>query len=348
MRTIYFHHKNRRFEADSTLQTKFVHNPGLPIIKPNWPGNSLDKRSCFINHEFPFTTGLKDVWKWQTGPKPHKLAKKNDTWKPQMVQDTAFATNSRDCLVWLGHAWFFLRLGGVNMLLDPVLFKIPLVKQIATNPYRPDVFGHIDLVFVSHDHRDHMDQKSLAAVSALYPKAHIITGLNNGTVLRKWCSNPITEMGWYQQWQNDKGDVTVTYLPTRHWSRRYLNDTNRRLWGAFMIEANGKKIYFGSDSGFGSHFKELNILFSNIDIAMLGIGAFRPEWFMHQAHMSPWDAVKAFHDTGAKAFLPMHFGTLDLSDEPPGEPAAIIRQLQEENKIAGNILMPHIGATFYF
>lgn len=319
-------------------------NPALPFVNPHWKGNPTDSKGRFVNHEFPFTTRFADVWKWQTGPKPHREAKKLDTWKPELVQDASFVQQTGDCLVWLGHAWFFLRLGGIQMLIDPVLYKIPLVTQHLPNPYPPETFVNIDYLLLSHDHRDHMDQKSIARLGVLNPQMQIITGLNMAPTLKKWTKNSIVEMGWYQQWEQVEKGLKITYMPTRHWCRRYLHDINQRLWGAFVIEANGKTIYFGSDSGYGGHFQELRQYFPDIDIAMLGIGAFRPEWFMHQAHMSPQDAVKACNDSGAKAFFPMHHGMLDLSDEPAGEPWRLIEEAMEKQQIHARVMQPAVGA----
>lgn len=264
-----------------------------------------------------------------------------------MRKDASVLRVQEDILVWLGHAWFFLRVDGINILIDPVLNKIPFVKQIVENPFQAHEFPRIDLLLLSHDHRDHMDKKSISTLASLNPEMQIVTGLKMSSILRKWCRNTIIEMGWYQQLQFPDSDLKFTYLPTRHWSRRYLNDTNKRLWGAFMIQNSKRTIYFGSDSGYGSHFKELRELFPAIDLALLGIGAFRPEWFMHQAHMSPWDAVKAFNDMGASKLLPMHYGALDLSDEPISEPISVIRQLEAEKQLSGNLLVPDIGELIY-
>ncbi|MBS3914857.1 MAG: MBL fold metallo-hydrolase [Bacteroidetes bacterium] len=324
---------------------KKILNPQLPIIKSDWIGNPLDSKGRYMNIEFPFTSSWMDVYKWQTGPKPLKEIKRADTRRLELVQNPAFLDKKDDCLVWLGHAWFFLRIGGIEILLDPVLTKLPLVKQLIPAPYAPSYFKNVDLILVSHDHRDHMDKSSLTALGILNPEATVVTGLGNTGILNAWMKNKKVEMGWYQQFEFEKTGLKITYLPTRHWSRRLFNDTNKRLWGAFMIEFGNKKIYFGSDSGYGSHFAELPSLFGKIDLAMLGIGAFRPEWFMHQAHMSPMDAAKAFADMQAITMFPMHHGTLDLSDEPPGEPMEIIEDLKSRGEIQGSLLTPPIGLS---
>jgi L-ascorbate metabolism protein UlaG (beta-lactamase superfamily) len=58
----------------------------------------------------------------------------------------------------------------------------------------------------------------------------------------------------------------------------------------------------------------------------MGIGAFKPEWFMKSTHISPTDAVIAFRDLGGKHFIPMHYGTFDLSDEPLLMPLDILKE----------------------
>jgi L-ascorbate metabolism protein UlaG (beta-lactamase superfamily) len=321
-------------------------NPALNIIRHHWAGNPVDKKGRFVNLEFPHIPRFKDVWRWQTGPRPNKLNKKQDKWVPALVQNNAFVKSEDDCIVWLGHAWFFMRLAGVNMLIDPVLFPNRFLKQRVLNPYPPHQLGPIDLILISHDHRDHCDEKSLRRLMKLNPTATIVCGLNMGRLLRRWGHNHIIEMGWYQQFSPING-IELTYMPTRHWSRRLFRDTNHRLWGSFMIKGNDKHIYFGSDSGFGSHYKELSSYFPEIDYAMLGIGAFMPEWFMSPVHTSPTEAVQAFNDTGAKCMIPMHYGMLDLSDEPASLPLKIIRELEEKGEINGKLLVPDIGDTIW-
>ena len=109
---------------------------------------------------------------------------------------------------------------------------------------------------------------------------------------------------------------------------------NNMLWGSFMLEGNGRKIYFGADSGLGIHFSEIAQLFPNIDVALLGIGAYKPEWFMHTAHTSPADALVAFEQLQANQLIPMHHATFDLSDEPIFYPKQELLLLQEQLGVA--------------
>ncbi len=53
----------------------------------------------------------------------------------------------------------------------------------------------------------------------------------------------VNELDWYEAIQvND--EIKVTLLPAVHWSKRSLWDTNKTLWGNFLIEYKGKKNTF--------------------------------------------------------------------------------------------------------
>jgi L-ascorbate metabolism protein UlaG (beta-lactamase superfamily) len=180
------------------------------------------------------------------------------------------------------------------------------------------------------------------------PQVKIISGLNMTPIISSlFKKENMTEMGWHQQFTDEENNLNITYLPTRHWCRRFLTDTNRRLWGAFVFETGNKTIYFGGDSGYGNHFKSTAELFPSIDYAFLGIGAFAPVWFMESNHMSPSAAFDAFKDLQARRFVPMHFGTFDLSDEPLGEPLRLLKGIHEEHGLNGEVLFSEIGRAVH-
>ncbi|MBI5913974.1 MAG: MBL fold metallo-hydrolase [Bacteroidetes bacterium] len=228
---------------------------------------------------------------------------------------------------------FFFRLNGLNILIDPVFGRLsPFTPRHSELPVSPEKLRNLDLILVTHDHRDHCDEPSLRLLMKNNPQAHIITGLRMSEVLKPWSNgHRITEMGWFQKFENEEVKLKITYLPTRHWCRRWLTDMNRRLWGAFVLETPETTLYFGGDSGYGQHFTQTAQLFPHIGYAFLGIGAFAPEWFMQSNHMSPADAWQAFRDLGAARLVPMHYGTFDLSDEPMGEPERLLREIQQDH-----------------
>ena len=323
-------------------------NPSLPSILPTseWPGTPVSSSGRFFHPDYPFELTWMDVLKWKLlSDDPYREKKKKDKWRHKVVKDEDFLGHGRNVFVWLGHASFFFRLGGKNILIDPVFGKLsPIMPRFSELPVAARKFDQIDYLLLTHDHRDHCDLGSLKFLAKLNPQAHFISGLGMGKVISPFGKGQaITEMGWMQQFENEEVGLKITYLPTRHWCRRFLTDTNRRLWGSFVLQTEDLCIYFGGDSGYGGHFKEAAKLFPKIDYAFLGIGAFAPVWFMESNHMSPWDAVKAFRDLGAKKLVPMHYGTFDLSDEPIGEPEHILKKLASEEKMEGQILFSTIG-----
>ncbi len=327
-------------------QSNYLKNEGLVTIKPDWKGTPLGKDKRFANAEFPFVPVFKDVLKWTFETNLQKEEKKVDAFRLSHQDDKTFLQHQKDCLIWLGHSTFFIRLNGIELLIDPVFYKVPLIKRYAEHAFAPELFSNLDYLLISHNHQDHCQEKSIRKLTALNPDLTILSGLNMDSLLKPWSKGcTIQTAGWYQQYQTSEA-LSIYYLPSRHWSKRSLNDTNKQLWGAFVFQTKDTTIYFSGDTGYGNHFKEAKILFPDIDIAIIGVGAYKPEWFMHANHISPQDAVKAFHELGAKTFIPMHYGTFDLSDEPVGEPMRILKEQQEKNKINGVLKFLDLGENY--
>ncbi len=300
---------------------------------PDHEGARISSEGRYYHPDFPFELSWRDVFRWKSGTNPYSEQKKKDTWRAKVVKDDGFLRHTHDVKVWLGHASFFFRLNGLNIIVDPVFGKLaPFTPRFSELPVWPNKFTQLDLILVTHDHRDHCDESSLRLLLHNNPRAMVVTGLGMAKVIKPWAvGQKIVEMDWHQQFQLENHGLKITYLPTRHWCRRWLTDMNIRLWGAFVFETTEVTIYFGGDSGYGHHFTQAKSLFPKIDYAFLGIGAFAPEWFMKSNHMSPADAWQAFHDLGARTLVPMHYGTFDLSDEPIGEPERLLREISNGN-----------------
>jgi L-ascorbate metabolism protein UlaG (beta-lactamase superfamily) len=325
--------------------TGYTSNPALATVKPDWKGTPLDEDGLFMNGEFPWKLEYGKVFRYIMHHNPQKDLKKHDTWRIPVLKDEEWLTDPADMIVWLGHASFFIQLSGIRMLIDPIYGKLPVGKRFSDMPVDPDKLLNIDYILVSHIHYDHCDKNSIKLLTRNNPKAQILTGLKLDGLISKWAGNKLQTAGWYQQYGLENG-LKITYLPSRHWSNRTLFDANTTLWGGFMIEKNGKRIYFGGDSAHGSHFRDIRELFPDIQVALIGVGAYAPAWFMGDMHQDPYDAVKAFHATGAKTFIPFHYGTFDVSDEPLGEPEQILIRLNAEGKIENTLRILKLGEVF--
>ena len=87
------------------------------------------------------------------------------------------------------------------------------------------------------------------------------------------------------------------------------------------------RVFFAGDTGYGAHFREIGRRFPGIRLAVLPIGAYRPEWFMGPVHETPAQALQAMRDLDASTAVGMHFGTFELTDEGQDEPPQEIARL---------------------
>ncbi|WP_255502113.1 MBL fold metallo-hydrolase [Algoriphagus sp. AK58] len=328
-------------EEEITLSHTF--NPKLPYEKrpSDWKGTPVRSDGTFQNLHYPFQSSLYSVLKWKLKENPQAEEKKKDTRRLEVEQVSDFNASGKDQLIWLGHASYLIKVAGVTILTDPVWLDNWVLKRFSSLPFDPEQIRDIDYILISHDHRDHCDEATLKLLGQLVPRAKVLTGLKMQSLLKPWLpKNSIQEAGWFQSYDL-KDSLRITYVPTRHWSRRGLADTNQRLWGGFFIESTDRSFYFMGDSGYGPHFKMIAETLGSPDLAMMGVGAFKPEWFMHPVHVSPMDAAKAFREMGAKSFVPMHFGTFDLSDELLLEPLDWLKANPEE--VNHSLVVPTIG-----
>ena len=321
----------------------YLDNPALDTVRADWPGHPFE-RGRFGYPELPdFRPEWGPVFRMLFSRNPRRAEKRADAWMPAVSADTAYlADRSRDWLVWLGHAVFLLQLDGKRYLTDPVLYDLPFLPRRVPLPFAVEQLTGIDYVLLSHDHRDHCDKKSLRRVLQHNPAAKILTALRMRTVIGGWTDGVVVEeAGWYQRYRT--AGPEVLYLPARHWCRRGVLDFNRRLWGSFLIRGKNKTIYFGADSGYGPHFAQLGQRFPGIDVAIIGIGAYQPRYLMAPMHADPAGGLQAFRDLGARTLVPMHYGTYDLSREPPGDPERVIKRLFEGADMTDRLCLPGIN-----
>lgn len=321
-------------------------NPDLPILLDGWKGNPHNGLRYF-DPAHRFEQKFSNILRWQLTANPQKAEKKQSTWKLETISDKKFLTEKGNSITWLGHACFFIKYNGVKLLIDPVLYRISgVVKRHSDLPcavaeLRPDY------VMLSHFHRDHCDERSLREVYASR-RFSMVTSLGGNEVVARWLPGVvITEMGWYQQLELP-GDIKITHLPTQHWSNRFPWDTNRTLWGSYMIECGGTTIFFGGDSGYCNYPKQIASLFPKIDFAMIGVGAYTPSYIMSAVHTSPQEAVRVVADLKATTFIPMHYGTFDLADEPLHEPEQVLRKMELEGAITAALKILKPGELLAF
>jgi L-ascorbate metabolism protein UlaG (beta-lactamase superfamily) len=229
---------------------------------------------------------------------------------PRVAADQAAVT-------WVGHATFVVQLGGRTIVTDPVWSRrIPGVKPRLTPPGVDWAdLPHVDAVLISHNHYDHLDGPTIRRLPKDTP---IFAPGMLGWWLRRRGFRDVTELDWWES--ADRDGVGYGFVPAHHWSRRTLRDTCKSLWGGWVLSTDTAKIYFAGDTGYGHWFGEIAAHHPGLDLALLPVGAYEPNWFMKPVHMNPAEAVRACADLVAPRMATMHWGTFVLSAEPLLDP----------------------------
>ena len=190
----------------------------------------------------------------------------------------------------------------------------------------------IDLVLLSHDHYDHMDLPTLQRLAEEH-RPTIYTGLKNGRILARHGIGNVVELDWWQE-AAARSDMWVTAVPAQHFSGRTLFDRDKRLWCGFVLQTEDEALYFAGDTGAGPHIDQIAQHFPDLDLSILPIGAFRPEWFMGEVHMSPQDAVDAHVTLGTRVSVAGHFGTFALADDGDNEAVEDLKNILRQTQIS--------------
>lgn len=300
----------------------------------------------YVNHEFPFQPDYKAFRKWKKEVNPYLEEKRNSRWSVPVAEDIHDLYTNEDYCVWLGHCTFLIQINGVRIITDPVFDSAtPFYPRKSVLPYEAKNLPPIDFLLLSHDHRDHMDLWSLRQIKKKSPSVKVLTGLQmDGILKRVFKKENIICAGWNQVFI--ESPFTIIFVPARHWSKRGLLDFNDRLWGGFVIQTKDKNIYFSGDTGYGQHFKAIGDK-THIDYAMIGIGAYQPEWFMESNHISPTNAIKAFDEMNAKYMVPMHYGCFDLSNESMEDPIRVYQSIKLQHPKSNQLLIPKLGENIF-
>ena len=225
-------------------------------------------------------------------------------------------------LTWIGHSTFLIEYNGIRILTDPIFGNASfLFKRIAPPGIALQQLPKIDMILLSHNHRDHMDAWSLLQLRHHNPRILVPSGDKAWFDRRGF--DTVKESVWWDQQRYiiNNQPVTITFLPAHHWSQRSLFDRNRSLWGSWLIQFDdGYTIYFAGDTAYASHFAAIKERFPAIDVALLPIGPCEPHHTMKFSHMNARQACRAFFDLRARMFIPMHWGTfyfgLDSFEQP--------------------------------
>ena len=265
------------------------------------------------------------------------------TYKPQLV------TNGELGVTFIGHASFFVQMGGQSVVLDPNFARwLFVLKRLRKPGLRVDDLPPIDLVLVTHAHFDHLHRPSLRAIvnhtrRRTGKAPTIVVPHHVFDLVSDIGFEEIIELDWWNHYRH--GGLTVTHVPSRHWGARILKDSHRG-YGGYVLRSEKHSLYHAGDTAYFSGFREIGQRLSPA-VALLPIGAYNPEQFRN-VHTSPGDATRAFLDLNSRWMVPMHYGSFRLSHEPIDEPLQLLEKEAKSAGIEDRVVVMEEGVTRFF
>ena len=204
--------------------------------------------------------------------------------------------------------------------------------------------AHVDGVFITHNHYDHLDRETIERLPADMPFI-VPAGLS------RWFSalgrTNVQELDWWNSTHFAGHEVTC--VPAQHFSSRTLWDRDRTLWAGWILKAGSKTIYIAGDTGYCPVFKEIGARFGPMDLSIIPIGAYEPRWFMEPMHVNPEEAVQIHLDVRSRLSVASHWGTFCLTDEPLEEPPIRLRKALNAAKLGDEQFRTlSIGETIHY
>ena len=258
----------------------------------------------------------------------------------------------------LGHSTLLLKLRGRYWLTDPVYceraspFQWVGPKRFHAPPISLDELPPLEAVILSHNHYDHLDQKTVLLLAA--KTQQFLAPLGVGDLLVKWGvpASKVQQLDWWQGTQ--LAGVRFIATPSQHFSGRGLFDHNQTLWASWVMIIDEVRIFFSGDSGYFDGFKQIGEQFGPFDLTLMETGAYNVDW--PHVHMQPEQSLQAHIDLNGRWLLPIHNGTFDLAFHAWSEPFDRIVALAEQGSVlittpqmgeAFNLLTPHSGRAWW-
>ncbi len=239
-------------------------------------------------------------------------------------------------VTWLGHASAVIEIDGRRVLLDPL------------GRGRARRAGRVDAILCTHAHVDHLNRWTLR-------------GLDRDThlIVPRGAAPTVADLGFARLTEVTPGDhldvagLDVIAVPTRHdagrWRKRHAP-----IAAGYVVGRGGVAVHHAGDVDASDHgiFDDLGRRFA-LDATLLPIGGMLPVWYyrMRQrardrgVHIDPDAALAIAERLGARAMVPVHWGTVNLRLGPPGMPPRRLTKVAAARGLDRLIrVLPHGGS----
>jgi len=252
---------------------------------------------------------------------------------------------------WLGHSSCMLQIQGVKILIDPLVTNnispvpgVRIRRYQEQSPLIIDDVSEIDLVFISHNHYDHLDKKAIQALKTKVSLFVVPRGVKR--TLCQWGvpEDKIKEFSW---WEEDEISTPSGFFlkfactPARHCSGRGPFSINQSLWVSWVIRSPQYKVFYSGDTSYSFHFRQIGELYGPFDLSLIECGQYNEAW--SENHLFPEETVQAHLDIQGVFLLPVHWGSFTIAQHSWWEP--ITRAIQYAREKGVKIITPRIGET---
>jgi L-ascorbate metabolism protein UlaG (beta-lactamase superfamily) len=243
-------------------------------------------------------------------------------------------------LWWLGQSGFLMQWQGHHLLFDPYLSDSLTHKYAATEkPHvrmterviAPERLNFIQVVTSSHNHTDHLDRETLAAILQANPKVELVIPEAN----REFVVDRLGITGELPRGLNAGGSLAlppfvIHAVPAAH------NQLEKDAWGrhkflGYVVEAGPWRVYHSGDTRRYEGMEE-RLRQWPIDVALLPINGDRPERRV-AGNLDGREAATLAHDIGARMVIPCHYEMFEFNTASPDEFVATATFLGQAHRV---------------
>ena len=248
-------------------------------------------------------------------------------------------------VTWFGHASVLIEIDGVTVLTDPLWSeRASPLSWIGPRRWYPAPVAlrelpKIDVIMISHDHYDHLDRATIAAMANWATK--FVAPLGVGAHLERWGIPParIVELDW---WQSTRiGSLEIIAAPARRASGRILQQRDGTLWAGYASLGAQHRAWYSGDTGFHSALEEIGRRFGPFDVTLIEAWQYDADW--PDWHLGPEQAVEAHRLVRGKRMIPVHWGLLKLAHHSWTEPVERVLVAAKCRNV--DVLVPRPGES---
>ncbi|MBI2440382.1 MAG: MBL fold metallo-hydrolase [Lentisphaerae bacterium] len=169
------------------------------------------------------------------------------TGQPLIEEINATEVGKNQCAVWwLGQQSFIVKLAGSILYFDP--FLSPHERRLVAPLLKPQEVTNADLIFGSHDHRDHLDRPAWPALAQASPAARFVVPEALLPALAKDLAIPLERFIGLDDGRTviERG-LRISAIASAHEFLDRDPATGRYPYLGFVVEADGIAIYHAGD-----------------------------------------------------------------------------------------------------